>query len=238
MSTIKDMRSLLTDPAKGTTATKLSPMSKLIRGYLYSNNYTNELWMSKLNTYLNTADNGSLTTIKKSTDRNNLNQVLARKDVTWKSFKRFLQIVSCERPTLKYEFVWTKDVDYPAPPMLKHTRKMHFTNDDLRDVFKLVAKSVISQNLKIWLVLVEKFISAAYDINMPMYKTVTSNARGNIKKLIDTKSATHLSYESFCKLLCILGCTSFKIEILVLNKGVIDTLTLESKLKAKDYIEK
>lgn len=234
---IKDMKSLLLSPRKGVDEEGLNNIAALVRAFLLDNNYTLVKWNKKVNAYITSTSGDKISAVKRTSDRNNLNQNLSKKVINWKLFKKFIAVVSHTPGYIVYSFEYM-DYEYNNPPINEIRKNFNANTDDLRAVFTRVQHSILKSNISIWLVLVDKFLTAIYPPGIAMERMYSLNAKGNISKLLNVKKRTTFSMHSFLKMMAILGTTQVKMAIFVpITARVTIELELVFDINIKDFKE-
>lgn len=186
---------------RGTSTASDAP-SKLFRSILYDLKIDRMLWDRLMRDFLTHPRSGvENTPTKRSSERSNLNRALAKDRVTWKMFRKALQVVHPTNVSYQLELGWQKDFLFPneKPNTLTHCPQAR--ENELGQMFRILLRD-LGISPEIWQRLVERYLDSTNSKlkdNPPDKSTV----RGNLRKSLIEK--TEYTWPTFCKGLGILG---------------------------------
>lgn len=186
-----------------------NPGAELFRRIAFDLNLTQKVWDSKLRSYLDVADGGSMSKSKRSSERNNINRSLIQDSVTWKKLRRALSVLKPLEVKYVLNLTWDPKLEFGKTPPTTITVVSKDRYDDLYVLFSKVFGSVVD-SLMIWDNLVNRWIDKLDDQTKDN-PADRSTEKGNIQKTIIRKNTLTLAL--FCKALSILGVISAELTI-------------------------
>lgn len=205
---MKDIGDLLNRDDKAIEDAK-NPAAILFRQIAIELNLTSNKWNDKLNRYLEETDGGGLSKDKRVSEKNNINRSLVMPSITWKKFRKVLDILKPRSISYELSLKWDPDLVFgkEKPDSIKYKSIGRY--DDLKMLFRKVLTSVVDSPI-IW----EKLVNRWIDKQDPKTKNNPadrSTERGNIQKTIISKDS--LTLDVFVKALNIVGIIEAELKI-------------------------
>lgn len=197
----EEIHEILEKDDRGISAAIDAP-SKLFRSILYDLQIDRMTWDRLMRDFLTNPRSGvDNTPTKRSSERSNLNRALAKDRVTWKMFRKALQVFNPKVVEYELELEWNKDYVFAneKPHTLSYSPMAR--ENELASVFRILLRD-LGVSPEIWQRLIERYLDATNKKlreNPPDRSTVRGNLR---KSLIEKREYT---WPTFCKGLGILG---------------------------------
>jgi len=176
--------------------------SKLFRSILLDLRIDRMTWDRLMRDFLTNPRSGvDNTPTKRSSERSNLNRALAKDRVTWRQFRKALQVINPKSVSYELELTWKESYVFPneRPTTLKH--KPMARENELAQMFRILLRD-LGVSPEIWQRLVERYLDTSnrkLKDNPPDKSTV----RGNLRKSLIEK--LEYTWPTFSKGLGILG---------------------------------
>lgn len=176
--------------------------AKLFRGILFDLSIERMTWDRLMRDFLTNPRSGIPDNpTKRSSERSNLNRALAKPNITWKMFRKAIQVLNPKGVSYELAIVWSKDYVFPneKPHNLSYTPQAK--ENELAQMFRILNRD-LGITPQIWKRLVERYLDSVgtrVRDNPPDRSTV----RGNLSKALLAKD--EFTWSTFCKGLRILG---------------------------------
>jgi hypothetical protein len=197
----EDMHQVLSLDDKGASSALNAP-SKLFRSILADLNIDRQAWDKLMRQFINNPKNGVPNTpSKRSSERSNLNRALSKDRITWRTFRKAIQLLNPKDCTYELELVWDKRMTLPNEPPTAITHIPQNRQDELFTMFGRILTD-IGSTPKLWGRLVDRYLDRQND-SVSRNPPDRSTERGNIGKAIMGKH--EYTWETFVKGLSIVG---------------------------------
>lgn len=197
----EEIHEILSLDDRGISSASDAP-SKLFRSILFDLQINRVTWDRLMRDFLTNPRSGvDNTPTKRSSERSNLNRALARERVTWKMFRKALQVMNPKVVSYELELAWQKDYIFPnkTPNTLNYSPMAR--ENELAQMFRMLLRD-LGVSPEIWQRLVERYLDST-NIKLRENPPDRSTYRGNLRKaLIEKREYT---WPTFCKGLGILG---------------------------------
>lgn len=184
----EEIHEILSLDDRGISSASDAP-SKLFRSILFDLQINRMTWDRLMRDFLTNPRSGvDNTPTKRSSERSNLNRALARERVTWKMFRKALQVMNPKVVSYELELSWQKDYIFPnkTPNTLNYSPMAR--ENELAQMFRMLLRDV-GVSPEIWQRLVERYLDST-NIKLRENPPDRSTYRGNLRKALIENAST------------------------------------------------